>query len=260
MAHIEEGMLQAYLDNEVTARAGLDSHLAQCAACAAELDRLRSASQLFASALRTRDAVAPTSVAFAALKAARRPVAGMPAAIARVSLARAAMLLVGLAAIASAAIPGSPVRAWISEALRSVGGGAVADEIAAPVVPPAPAPAIPDEYGAATVSIEPADGRVLVLLSGATADATVRVRLVRTQRASVQVSDAAPEARFRTGPGRIEVVGIGNGEVLVEIPRGALEVRVELGGRPIFEKSGEQLRLNESPAASDSEFVFKGSR
>lgn len=259
MAHIEEGMLQAYLDNEVVARAELDTHLAQCTTCAAELDRLRSASQLFASVVHANDIVAPTSAAFTAIRAARRPIVRKPAALVRVPLARAAMLLVGLAAVASAAIPGSPVRAWISEALRSV-GGVQQDETAIPAVQPAPEPAPSDERGAAAVTIEPADGRILVVLSGATAEATVRVRLVKTPRASVQVSDATAQSRFRTGPGRIEAVSIGSAEVVVEIPRAALEARVELDGRPVFEKNRDQLRLHEPPAASDSEFVFKGNR
>jgi hypothetical protein len=259
MAHIEEGILQAYLDDEVVARAELDSHLAQCTVCAAELDRLRSASQLFASVLHAGDVAAPASAAFAAMKAARRPMVRKPAAILRVPLARAAMLLVGLAAVASATIPGSPVRAWISEALRLVGGSTEQKESMAPV-PSAPEPVIPEEHGAAAVSIEPADGRVLIVLSGASEQATVRVRLVKVQRASVQVSDGTAQARFRTGPGRIEVVGIGSGDVLIEIPRAALEARVEVDGRPVFEKNRDQLRLDEPPAASDSEFVFKGNR
>lgn len=260
MAHIEEGMLQAYLDEEVVARAGLDSHLAQCSMCADELARLRSASQLFASVLHAGDTAAPTSRAYAALKAARRPGIRKPPGNVRVPLARAAMLLVGLAAVASATIPGSPVRAWISEALRAGGSGTQPAETAVPPAEPATAPVVPVEHGAAAVSVEPSDGRVLIVLSGATTEATVRVRLVKSRRASVEVTDAMAQARFRTGPGRIEVVGLGNGEAVVEIPGAALEARVEVDGRPIFEKHGDQLRLNESRAVADSEFVFKGGR
>jgi anti-sigma factor RsiW len=242
MAHIEEGILQAYLDDEVVARAELDSHLAQCTTCAAELDRLRAASELFASVIHAADTVASTPAAFAEVKAARRSTARQPGVtVPRVPLARAAMLLLGLAAAASATIPGSPVRAWISEALRSV-GGSQQEEVAAPAVQPVPAPAIPNASGAAAVSIEPVDGRVLVVLSGAAAQADVQVRIVQTERASVQVTDAAAQARFRTGAGRIEVIGIGSGNVMVEIPAAALEAVVEVDGRRIFEKNGDQIQ------------------
>src|SRR5688572_11458897 len=127
MAHIEQGDLQAYLDDEVGARAEIDAHVHSCAECAAELGRLREASTLFASAMHGMDTQAPVFSALAELKhsngaaavAPKRQPARVP--LVRVPLARAALLLFGFAAAASATIPGSPVRAWLGDALRTVG-------------------------------------------------------------------------------------------------------------------------------------------
>lgn len=233
MAHIDEGMLQAYLDEEV-AGAEIDSHLAQCTACVAELDRLRSASQLFASALRAQDVMAPTLRAHVAVKRAHAREPRRRAILPRVPLARAAMLLLGLAAVASATIPGSPVRAWIADALRAVTGTEQRRDIVQPPVAAPPAPLSGEQAGAAAVSVGPADGRVSIHISGASPAAVVKVELVDAARASVRVAGAASSARFRTGPGRIEVLGVGNSDVAVEIPRSAADARVEVDGRVIF--------------------------
>lgn len=235
MAHIEERVLQSYLDNEVGARAEVESHLAQCALCAAELDRLRAAAQLFASAMRAEDVTAPVLAAQVAFRRAQGGVIVPRRSLPRVPLARAAMLLIGLAAVASATIPGSPVRAWFADVLRS--GDDRAEQRETTVQPPAPepaAPARPASAGAAGVSVEPVDGRIWVYLSEAAPDAEVQVRREDTDRASVQLSGAA-SPRFRTGAGRIEVVGVGKTKVTVLIPRTARDVRVEVDGRLIYQ-------------------------
>lgn len=237
MAHIDEGMLQAYLDDEVGARADIETHLHACADCTAELARLRGAAQLFATAVRTGDVAAPAFAAFTAVRRAqpepvRRPLA------ARLPLARAAMLIFGFAAVASATIPGSPVRSWISEALRSVGVLPEQPQPAVPVVPDsqASAGAVEQGSGPAALSILPADGRLRIVLTDVSSDASVRVRMVAGERANVQASGDAARARFRTGPGRIELIGIGKGDIVVDVPEGALDVRVESDGKVLFEK------------------------
>jgi hypothetical protein len=238
MAHIEEGLLQAYLDDEVGGRAELDAHLQGCAACMAELARLRGASQVFASAMRAADVAAPVFAAFTAVRrnpaepAPRRPL------FARLPLARAAMLMIGFAAVASAAIPGSPVRAWLSDALRSVGVLPEIEQPAAPVVPDsqASAGAVEQGGGPAALSILPSEGRLRIVLTDVSSAANVRVRMIDGDRALVQASGDAARARFRTGPGRIELIGIGKGEVVIDVPDGARDVRVESDGKVLFEK------------------------
>jgi hypothetical protein len=235
MAHIDEGTLQAYLDDEVGARAEIDAHLSACQSCAAELNRLRGAAQLFTSVVGTSDIKAPTLAAFAAVGSARGVAAANPRrAVFHRPLARAAMFVVGFAALASAAIPGSPVRAWISSALRSV--GVMPDEVAdAPAVTiGTPNAATPTD--AAALAIEPADGRVRIILTNVDAATQVRVRMTESDRALVQATGDAAKARFRTGAGRIELIGVGKGEVLIDLPNSVKDARVEADGRVLFEK------------------------
>lgn len=239
MAHFDEGTLQAYLDDEVGVRTEIDAHIHTCAACAAELDRLRAASQLFATAVRSADVNAPVDAAAAAIERSRQPEVVAPRRpLIRLPLARAAMFLIASAAIASAAIPGSPVRAWISGALRSVGVLPRIEKPAAPVVsePRPSADGVEPGNDAAALSIQPVEGRVLVILTDVAPEARVRVRVVDTDRVLVQASGEAARARFKTGPGRVELIGVGKGDVVVDVPASALDARVEADGRVLFEK------------------------
>lgn len=237
MAHIEEGMLQAYLDDEVGARAEIDAHLSACATCTAELNRLRTAAGVFSAAWQEADVPAPALPAFVAVRRGLPRTARLGERV-RAPFARAAMFIVGFAAVASAAIPGSPVRAWIGSALRSVGVLETPPATIAPVVSdtPASAGAVNQGDDAAALAVEPVDGRASVILTNVAADANVRVRIVAGDRVLVQATGAAARARFRTGPGRIEMIGVGGGEVVVEMPANVTVARVEADGRVLFEK------------------------
>ena len=232
MTHVEEGVLQAYLDAEVTAgaRVEIDRHLQSCSACTAELHRMRSASQLFASAMRGADVTAPVLAAQARIASARKLERTLPAPRPRRALARAAMFIVGLAAVASAAVPGSPVRAWISNALTRAGLLDEPQSAAAPEVP-AEAPAVPRDGPAPTAFyIDAVDNRVHIVLTDLAPEVTVKVEEFDGQRALVEASDAR---RFARTSGRFEVVGVEKGTVLVRIPRGTQAV-VEQDGRILF--------------------------
>lgn len=243
MAHIEEGVLQAYLDDEVGARAEIEAHVRTCGTCSAELDRLRSASSLFANAMHSVDVQAPAVAAPSAITSiapirpafAAAPVAQHERPWLSVPLARAAMLLLGFAAAASATIPGSPVRAWISDALRTA-GVLEQEQPAARVVPetPASAGAVDQGDGAAALSIEPVNGRIRIILTSVSASANVRVRMVEADRALVQASGDAAKARFVTGPGRIEMIGVGSGDVVIEMPNSVRDASVVADGKVLF--------------------------
>ena len=232
MTHVEHGELQAYLDGEVGGRASvIENHLRDCTQCASELAQLKHASTIFATALRGVDIAVPARPVIA-MTAARKP-AGLWSGN-RAALARAAMFLLGAAALASAAIPGTVVHTWISEQIHKI---TATSTPTATVTAPAPAPrkdipVLPAE--AAAISIQPSEGHVMVVLTNVAKDANVRVRLVDATKAQVQATGPAAHARFRTGPGRIEVLNVKKGEVVVEIPRG-VSARVVADGRVLFE-------------------------
>jgi hypothetical protein len=256
MIHLEEGTLQELLDGELPPgdRARAESHLATCSACAGELAELRGLTERTSALLGLVEAAPPVLQAQAAFARHRR--GGGALVQARRALPRAAALvLLAAGAAAAAALPGSPVREW-------VGSLAAPDRVAQeqPVQPaPAAAPeAAPAEMAPKAVSILPADGRVHVAVSGSSPELRVRTRLVPGAKAEVTATGAAATARFRTGPGRIEVLGAGPGELVVTLPADAEAAFVEVNGRVYAAKQDGRLRsLAPRVAGSADEPVFR---
>jgi hypothetical protein len=251
MTHATDGLLQAYLDGEIdgTAEAELRGHLAACGACAQELNVLESASARAHDALSVLDVTAPMMRARARLAAERRtadPLVGRRRSLPRMggrSLAKAAMLLLALAGAGAAAIPESPVRRALESTIARVaqlfGPGAQAPVAEVPVTAPAPVePLTPGGMG-----VLPADGRVRVVLQAPAGEVSVVVRLVESQRATVQTATDGAGVRFRTAPGRVEVGGLTSGEVTISIPRGTRDATVEIGGAVWAYKQGNVLQL-----------------
>jgi hypothetical protein len=246
-----EGTLQALLDGALPPgeRPAAEAHLAACGECAAAARELRAVNERAAALLARGDVPAPVAQAQMSLRARRARQTHWGDA--RRALLRAAVLVLGLASVAAAAVPGSPVRAWIEETVLPAkketlppGAGR------APVPPPraeAPAPA------PTGVSIRPDAGAVRVVLTGASPRLRVTARLVDGDHAGVLARGrAASGARFRTAPGRIEVVDAGAGEIEVEIPRAARSATVEVNGRVLVAKDGDSLRVL-APAGAPGE-------
>ncbi|HYJ80593.1 MAG TPA: zf-HC2 domain-containing protein [Longimicrobiaceae bacterium] len=257
--HLAEGIAQALLDGELAGaeRHAAEAHLAACPACAAEQRGLRSAQERMRTVLAEADAPAPVAQAQMALR--RRAARASQAAKGRRALLRAAVLVLGVAGAATAAVavPGSPIPGLITDILPGA-----KDPLRETVGPrPAPAPAALAEDAPTGVSILPEAGSVRVVLSGSAPGLRVRTRLVDGAHAEVHASAAAARARFRTSPGRIEVVGAGAGEVTVSLPRGARAAFVEVNGRVYVAKEGGSLRVMApvvDPAASEPVFRVGG--
>ncbi|MBX6363166.1 MAG: zf-HC2 domain-containing protein [Gemmatimonadetes bacterium] len=265
MTHVSEGVLQAFLDDELepVERGAVAAHLLACPACRAELDRLRADAAVFSAALAALD-VAPDLVA------ARRRIVPGPrvrigpqrsiASTTRRAAVRAAVLVLLGAAAASAAVPGSPVRRFVvnvwHEATRLVVG--TPERPRRPLPPPvatAPAPP-PAEAPTAGVSVRPYEDRITVGLGALPANARIRVRLVDGDRATVEASGAPRAPRFRTSPGRIEMDGAAR-DVRIEVPRSVENAIVVVNGRPYFQKSGNAVRFLAPADTAGAEITFQ---
>jgi hypothetical protein len=176
-------------------------------------------------------------------------------AMARGALLRAAVVVLAVGGVAWGALPGSPVRGWIEQAWsegiswvgRGAPGGAAAEDTGA------------GQGGPATsgLSILPVDGRAHLLLKGASQATRLRIRLVDSAQLTVQWSGAEADLYFRTAPGRIEVLGGGEGELLVEAPRGARTV-IEVDGQVHAVAEGGVLRsLVPTAESADDDVVFQ---
>jgi hypothetical protein len=258
MKHLDDGLLQAFLDGELPPgeRAAAEAHLAACGPCARALGELEAAGSLFGAALARADVPAPVATAQMSVRRRRAQAAARGGFTeARKALLRAALLVLGVAGVAAAAVPGSPVRALIAEVLAPAPARVPDARPPAPAPAPAPVAEAPRAPAVQGVFLPPEEGRVHVVLSGTAGGVQVRARLTDAPEASVY----APEgARFRRAPGRIEVVGARGGEVRIELPRAAREAVVEVNGRVFVAKDGEALRVMHPGAdPSEAEAVFR---
>lgn len=247
--HLEEGVLQALSDGELgpfdSERA--EAHLAECAVCRDEMDSLHQASLTFSGALRSLDRPIVMAPAFRA--PAARP--ARPA-IDWGALPRAAVLVLGLAGAAAAAIPGSPVRAWVDSLMGEGDAPLPTSAAVAPAREHLPEPA---EAG---ISISLENGAVRIVLGDVGPGVVVTAALSDGPRAGVFATGAAAEARFTTGRGRIDVVGAPSGTLRVEIPREAASATLSLNGSVYVVKEGDRLRVDAPDAdTTGTEVTFR---
>ena len=278
--HVSDEVLLAFLDREVeaTERSDIEEHLAHCDECAALWTEVRSATRRASEALETLDIPSPwvgmpeELVAAAKMEAPGdesrdepqgeiRSIETAPSALSA-NAARAvrrarrlsgrgmaiAASLVFLLAAGAWAIPGSPVRDWLSRSWVAVSslfdGGE--PEVAGTAVSEEPGPPV------SGVSVEPFAGRVSISIRAPVSGTRVRVSLVSDGIASV----AGTSGRYQVGPGRIEVQSPG-GEMTIRLPETVADARVEVDGRLVVRKQGDDLTLTPAADSTRSQILFE---
>ncbi len=239
MNHLDEGTLQAFLDDELQPRERADvaEHLMGCRECRRIKEELGRARSVFSEAVSLLDVEAPGEAR------PRRPL-GMGGG----AFVKAAGLTLLLAAAASAAVPGSPVREWIVSTVQPEPvEEAPVTEAVDPTLEPALAPAGVSLSAAAPVEV------VLDDLDGTT------VRLVETDGESVAVSAFGGERdpTFRMAAGRIEARGAVGGEITVEVPRSTEACRLVVEGRLYAEREAGELTIHVPPQDPDGALVWR---
>lgn len=249
--HLPDAVHQAWLDNELDAeaRAAAEQHLRACADCAAALAELRAARETFAAAVARLDAPAPVASALLAVRGRGWRRAGVAT---HRALLRAAMLVLGVAGVAAASVPGSPVRAFISR-------------LAAPAAPAPTAPTLSTEAprrvatapAVSGVSVLPAAGRVRIVLVAPDRALRLRVRVWEGEAAEVTAPRGPNGPRFRTRAGELEVVGAGDGEALVQLPRSARSAVVEADGEVLAVAEAGRLRALRPASGAGNDRLFR---
>jgi hypothetical protein len=262
MSHVAEGSLQAYIDGEIGGAEydALRDHLAVCVVCSSELATMSRSSKLVHEALSSLDVAAPLLRARAHVSAERRR-ANRVARLGTAGLAKAAMLLLALGGVVSAAIPESPVRraleATYARVAQLINGPGMPEPVAdlhEPTDRPDPMVARVVE----SVSVMPSNGQIRIILHPPAGMVEVTVRIIDGGRANVVTSMENEAVRFLRGTGRVEVSGMGMGEVTIELPRSLQAGSVVVGSDVVAEKSGEGLRLRGSAQdAQGSEVRFR---
>lgn len=234
MEHLTDGQIAALMDGELgdeDARR-VRGHLRECERCRERRRQLSEVSarldETLERGLRPPEELAPDpdvgggrpgrpGAAGSTAPAATRD-GGLPKVL---KTAAAVVALLGAGAVAvDAALPGSPLRDLVVEAVG--GGSGVGPEPAPEEVPAETAP--PARRG---LAVSPVEGRIELVVRGA-AEGT-RVHVARTEESRARIS--APGGRFRTDPGRLEVVEPAGGDILVSVPLGTEEWRLVVNGR-----------------------------
>ena len=258
MTHLDEGRLLSLRD----APSGHDEealeHVASCEACRVALDAAQTQEGDITNALASLDeawdldgarAAVRARVAEKSGRAAQASVVPTPQRRMSWSLSRAAGLVLLTAAGASAALPGSPVRGWLSEVFSSEDAGVVG----APTED-APAAAATSESEDTGVRLAAAGGPLQIVVQGLRPGEEVHVRLVPGDEAAVF---APVGSRFTSAVGRIEAIATA-GPVRVELPRDVTPVALEVNGRIYLRNTAGGLSImGPTLERTDSDIVFR---
>ncbi|CAN5730375.1 hypothetical protein BH23GEM6_BH23GEM6_21710 [soil metagenome] len=246
--HLSEGDLQRMLDEERSHgdATGAETHLAGCPACRADLGELESKFATISQRLTLLD---PPDVSLDLAHAGlHRRLASSRPKLWRGHLQRAALFLLALSGIASATLPGSPVRQWVESRWS--------DTTAAE--PVATLPETSDHEISAGASVRPVDGEIILAVDRASPSLRIRVRLADQAALSVRGIGEAADAKFRLGRGRITVEHSGGGALDVVVPRTARRVTVTVNGERVLLKEDGQLHVLAPADITGPEIIFPG--
>jgi hypothetical protein len=271
MTHLDEGILLTLRDDAGAAvPADSGDHLAACATCRETLDALRAQETSVALALTALDEEWDLDAARSAVRARlvqeSLHVPGvLPISQPRKSwilgagLSRAAAILLLTAVGAAAAMPGSPVRRWISDVLVR-DEAVIAEAPATPEVVPDPtvaaeatAAAAPEDTG---VRMSVAGGPLRVVVRDAVPGTEIRVLWVPGSDVAV-FGPVGSRFTSAAAEGRIEAV-VTAGPLRIEMPRGVVPFSLEVGGETYLRSTLAGLEvLIPATERTDSAVVFR---
>lgn len=258
MTHIDESRLLAVLDGELASGEAerVRDHLDRCEECLRRQHELERLSRLFSREVERLDTAPPVleweAVVERSAGDAEVEVTGIRSPGRAATFLKAAAILLVVTGVA-AAIPGSPVDDWIGEAAERITGWIGGEDEAAVT---RVTESGDEDPSSPEVAVALERGEVTVTLTETAPGARVDVSLVSDgTEAEVQ----APDARYRTSPGRIEAVGATSGPIQIRLPEIASSARVVVAGRTavVLLESGRLRLLIGEETESDSAVSFR---
>lgn len=237
-------------------RGRLSDHLGRCTDCRHAITLMRAV-----VAAVHDDAVAPAGT-FDAIR--RRRLAGervllpvveafVPASTRSRMLRWAAALLLALGG-AAAAMPGSPLRAWLA---RFGDERSVASVESQPgITSPTSISPLPPDSSVAGVSVPIGSGRVGVTII-ASASLRLRLRLGDLDGVDIRATGMAVNATFTMRSDGVTIRAPRGGEIMVEVPRRLREFELTVGTSRYAVKTGSGLHVSAPADTIAGEIVFR---
>jgi hypothetical protein len=242
MPHLDSEAIELLLSGELgepdlRARG---AHLAECPACARRVEAARQQDRAIGELLSSLDHPVPR---VAAEDVVRRAGRGWRH---RYAVA-ASIVLLAAAGAAVAAVPGSPVRAWLAGLLEGPPRAPVEEP------PEAPLPQGQPAGIAAGISLVPTERFELVFASGQESG-VLRITLSDEAELAVRASGTPPA--YSVGPEQVRVENAGaTADYEILIPRSASSVRIRVGDTVVFTKQGAAVTAAAAPDAEGRYFL-----
>jgi len=236
MNHTDSGALIAWLDGElpVAVRDEMGAHLAECDSCRNELADVRDLAREFGDAMGLLNGRIPLlSARLAVEQRADRSRFNRSERLIASGLAKAAAITLLVAGAAAAAIPGSPVRQWVTEVVARMVGSRT--EAPAPVaVPTVVEPQVQEARGPAVTV--PSGGTIRVSIHALPASASLTVKVVDREGVFLRALGADDPVRFvPRSDASVEVFDVRTG-LVIELPRSLTSASIDVDGRPYYVK------------------------
>jgi hypothetical protein len=236
--HLTEEQLQRLLHGEESSQA-VANHVAGCLECHALVDQARQDEGEIFDLLRAVDIEPPGLDAEALASLARVRRRRPPQSRYRWA---AGIVLVGLLGGVAYALPGSPLKAWLTAMLSS------RREVSLPPDSTAGTPETP--VAVSGIAVDP--GGMLVIVFEASPPGA-RVRVTITDDAQVMVQAPIGQARFTSEMDRLLIAVDGEStEVEIRIPRSAPRVEILVDTRRLLAKTGMAIVAALSPERDSS--------
>jgi len=265
MGHPDSGTILALMDGELPdpEAAEVRAHVDRCPSCIDLAQELGQTSQSVQEALASLDVEPDLDGPRQAIRAQSR---GPGAARTRQetrssakagggswirwSLPKAASIAVFLSAGVASALPGSPVRDWVSDWLTGPGSETGSSE--AGLDAPAVNSQVQESLDLAA-GVTAYQGSVEIWIHELPDPAELLVRWVDGDEAWIQAGEGT---RFNTSEGRLEAFSP-PGSIEVELPRGIERVELRLNGAVLLRKQGGELEILEpTQQRTPSEILF----
>jgi len=247
----------ALADGNFAGRPPLAAHLEECQECRDEVSFVRQvvlvARERLAPAAPPSDWMLPRILArrdaggVVILPTDREP-GGPSARSPRIMRLTVALLFAG--AGVAAALPGSPIRVWIRNALW-----APSSEVPLQLTQP---PAAARREAGVSISIAP--GEMWVAVEGATPDVTIRLRVTNESALAVRAIGDAADAEFSPRASGIGVSRLNSGVLEVDVPHAAHRFALRIGRVTYVVKDGERLQVLAPGDSIGAQVVFSARR